>query len=280
METLSPSKGGSKILLLGRFKILKKLGEGRFGEVYLVEDLPTKKVYALKESKDPLFSRQLLDEAQNVLLLSHPNLVKLHHYFLSRDRKKVYLLYEYCNGGDLKTYAERKGGKLPFKEALKILRQVAEGLAYLHNLGFIHFDIKPENVLLKKEEGKALWKLGDFGLIKTRGFSGIFDVKGTVGYIAPEIFKGEVHRSSDVFSLGCLLYYMLTGHHPFKAETPAEELYLNKKGKVEAPQDLPEAFKPIFSKMVRINPFQRYRTAGELLKDIDKYLKEQSDGER
>ncbi len=266
--SLKGGKGGKVIEILGRFEIVKHLGEGRFGKVYLVRDKKNGKLFALKESKDPLFAKQLLEEAQNVLLLRHPHLVKLIHYFLSKDRKRIYLLYEYCDGGDLKQFVEKKGGFLTFKEALNILYQITDGLAYLHNLGFIHFDIKPENILLKKPN---LWKLGDFGLIKTRGFSGILDIKGTVGYIAPEVFKGEIHRSSDIFSLGCLLYYMLTGHHPFFSKNRREELLLNKRGIVKFPKGLPEDFKPIFSKMVRINPFLRYRTAKELLEDLKKY---------
>ncbi|NPB05235.1 MAG: serine/threonine protein kinase [Aquificae bacterium] len=271
MEALSPLKGGAGIAILGRFKPIKKLGEGRFGKVYLVEDLKTGEVYALKESKDPLFARQLLDEAQNVLLLHHPNLVRLHHYFLSKDRKRIYLLYEYCDGGDLKAFVEKLGRPLKFGEALDVLYQVASGLAYLHDHGYVHLDVKPENVLLKREGEKEVWKLGDFGLLKTRGFSGILDVKGTVGYIAPEVFKGEIHRSSDVFSLGCLLYYMLEGHHPFKAEDPRKELALNRRGIIRFPKGLEPAFRPVFAKMVKINPFLRYRTAGELLRDLEKF---------
>jgi len=268
MNLALSNKGGKAIEILGRFKPIKLLGEGRFGKVYLVKDIKNGKLYALKESKDPLYAKQLLDEAQNVFLINHPHLVRLYHYYLSRDKKKIYLLYEYCNGGDLKQLVERKNSPLPFNEAFNILYQVAEGLAYLHNLGFIHSDIKPENVLLKLPD---IWKLGDFGLIKPRGFSGILDIKGTVGYIAPEVFRGEIHRSSDIFSLGCLLYYMLTGKHPFNGKNYKEELLLNKKGVVKIPKFLPKGFKPIFSKMVKINPFLRYRTAAELLADLKKF---------
>lgn len=264
------TEGGGKIILLNRFKVLKKLGEGRFGNVYLVRDTRNGKTYALKEARDQLFLNQLLNEAQNMLLIDHPHLVKLHQYFISRRGRKIYILYEYCDGGDLKGYVEKKGGKLTVEEALRILKQVAQGLSYLHRLGYIHLDIKPENVLAKFKERKRIWKLGDFGLIKPRGYSGILDVKGTRGYIAPEVFRGEIHRSSDIFSLGCLFYYMLTGRHPFKAETPAEELKRNKEGKIHPPEGLPPELKEIFSKMVKINPFQRYRTADQLLTHLKK----------
>jgi len=265
---LSLQRGGANIDILGRYKLIKTLGEGRFGKVYLVKDKKSGELFALKESKDPTYFRQLLEEAQNVVLLNHPNLVKLHHYYLSRNRQRIYLLYEYCDGGDLKRFVETLNRPLEFREAFNILYQITKGLDYLHNLGYIHFDIKPENILLKKTN---TWKLGDFGLIKTRGFSGILDIKGTVGYIAPEVFKGEIHRSSDIFSLGCLLYYMLTGNHPFKADSPYKELSLNKKGEVKIPPNLPSDFKPIFSKMVKINPFLRYRTAAQLLAELNKY---------
>jgi len=113
MSTLISSKGGGEILLLGRFEVLKKLGEGRFGKVYLVRDRVKGDLYALKEAKDPIYIGQLLNEAQNVLLIDHPHLVKLYHYFTSRSGNRVYLLYEYCDGGDLKGYVGSKGGKLP-----------------------------------------------------------------------------------------------------------------------------------------------------------------------
>lgn len=269
MVNLLAKKGGGDILLLGRYEILEPIGEGRFGKVYKVREIKSGKIYALKVAKDPLYLNQLLNEAQNILFLNHPNLVKLYRYYLRRREGKVYLLYEFCDGGDLKREVEKKG-KLSPKEALKILKEVALGLAHLHRYGYIHLDIKPENILAKLERGKKVWKLGDFGLLKTRGFSGILDVKGTVGYIAPEVFKGEIHRSSDIFSLGCLLYYMLEGHHPFIGKTKEEELRKNKTGIVEIPKNLPQGWKGVFERMVKINPFQRYRTAQELLKELEK----------
>jgi len=84
------------------------------------------------------------------------------------------------------------------------------------------------------------------------------------------VFRGEIHRSSDIFSLGCLLYYMLEGHHPFKAKTKAQEQILNRKGVVPIPQSLPQEWKEVFQRMVKINPSERYRTAQELLADLKK----------
>ena len=223
----------------------------------------------LKISRDENLANYLLDEAQSVIFLKHPNLVRLYRYILSKAKNEVYLIYEFCDGGDLKSYVERKG-RLKLDEALGIIKQIAKGLAYLHNKGYIHSDIKPENVLAKYENGKLVWKLGDFSLLKTRGYSGILDIKGTVGYIAPEVFKGEIHRSSDIFSLGCLFYFTLKGVHPFASKNPQEELMKNKIGKVEIPEELPEDIKKVFRKMVALNYLDRYRTAGELLKDLER----------
>jgi len=255
--------------VLGRYEILSTLGEGRFGKIFKVRDLRTGEVYALKEAKDVNFAKNLLEEAQNVLLLDHPNLVKLYRYHLSRDRRKIYLVYEYCDGGDLGAYAAAKGGRLDLSEALEVLRQVTAGLAYLHSMGFIHMDIKPENVLSKLEDKKRIWKLGDFGLLKPRGYYGILDVKGTVGYIAPEVFRGEIHRSSDVYSLGCLLYFMLEGHHPFYDADKGRELAKNRAGKIEPPPALKGRLLEIFKRMTDPDPMRRYRTAGELLKELN-----------
>jgi len=258
------------ILFADRYEIVEKLGEGRFGRVYKVKDTKENgKFYVLKVSKDANLSGYLLDEAQSVLFLNHPNLVKLHKYIIPKGKNEIYLLYEFCDGGDLKNYVETKG-KLKLTEALDILKQIASGLAYLHKMGYIHSDIKPENILAKRKGSKFVWKLGDFSLIKTRGYSGILDIKGTVGYIAPEVFRGEIHRSSDVFSLGCVFYYILRGKHPFSAQTHAEELRKNKLGRVQIPPELPEELKKIFWKMVAPDYKERYRTSLELLKDLEK----------
>ena len=187
--------------------------------VYKVQDIHTGQIYALKVSKDPLYTDLLMKEAQSVLLFNHLNLVKLYSYFLSRDKKRIYLLYEYADGGDLKNFVTKRGGKLKLPEAVSILKQIARGLDYLHTKGYIHFDIKPENVLSKLAGGRV-WKLGDFGLLKTRGYSGILDIKGTVGFIAPEVFHGEIHRSSDIFSSAAFFTICWKGITPLKLPTP------------------------------------------------------------
>jgi serine/threonine-protein kinase len=257
MEDFKLSEGSSFL----KFHIIKPLGEGRFSKVYLVEK--DGQLYALKVSKNPEYNRLLIQEAQAVLLFNHPHLIKLYSYFHSKDYKRVYLLYEYADAGDLKKLVEKRG-KLSPKETLEILKHIVKGLTYLHSKGYIHFDIKPENVLGKRSREGIIWKLGDFGLIKSRGFSGILEIKGTVGFIAPEVFRGEIHRSSDIYSLGCLIFYMLKGHHPFKGKTKNEEIKKNKHGIVELDKNIPEKLRILLSKMLNPNPYKRFRTAWEL----------------
>ncbi|NPB07743.1 MAG: serine/threonine-protein kinase [Aquificae bacterium] len=257
-------------VILDYYRVLEVIGEGNFGVVYKVLALRGRykgKIFALKVASNPYALQYLWKEAQTLILFRHPNIISLQSYLYKKDKKELYLIYEYMDFGNLKDYVSSKG-KLSEDEALKVLRHVVNALEYLHSRGYIHSDVKPENVFGKKVLNTVLWKLGDFGMIRIRGDVSIIDVKGTVGFIAPEVFRGEIHRSSDLYSLGCLLYYMLTGKTPFEGETMQERKKKNKEGKVELPDGLSPKMKRLLGRLLEPDYTRRFRTA----KDLKEYM--------
>ncbi len=255
---------GDKIL--GLYEIIDIIGKGDFGYVYKVKGIAGRyrgKILALKVANDPYSIQYLWKEAQTLILLNHPNIISLQSYLYKKDKKELYLVYEFMDVGDLRDYVLSKGG-LSEEEALKILKHIVNGLCFLHSRGYIHSDIKPENIFGKKVLNSIVWKLGDFGFIKIRGSVSVIDVKGTVGYIAPEVFRGEIHRASDIYSLGCLFYFMIMKRDPFDVKDKREKVKLNKIGKVEIPSSLSDKVKNLMSRMLEVDISKRFRNAMEL----------------
>lgn len=253
-------------LILGYYKVLGTIGRGDFGVVYKVKGVKGRykgKILALKVASNPYGVEYLWKEAQTLILLNHPNIISLQSYLYKKDKGELYVLYELMDVGDLKEYVLSRGG-LSEEEALKVLWNVTNGLAFLHSRGYIHSDIKPENIFGKKVLRSVVWKLGDFGLLKIRGSVSIIDVKGTLGYIAPEVFRGEIHRSSDIFSLGCLLYFTLFTKDPFHAEDRKEKLRRNKEGIYEIPEGVSPKVRELLGRMLEVDYRRRFRTAQEL----------------
>ncbi len=253
-------------LILGYYRVLGIIGRGSFGIVYKVRGERGRyrgKILALKVASNPYGVEYLWKEAQTLILFNHPNIISLQSYLYKKDKGELYVLYELMDVGDLKEYVLSEGG-LSEAEALKVLRNITEGLIFLHSRGYIHSDIKPENVFGKRVLNSVVWKLGDFGLLKIRGSVSILDVKGTLGYIAPEVFRGEIHRSSDIFSLGCLLYFTLFGRDPFHHEDRKEKMRRNKEVVYEIPPDVSPRIGALLSRMLERDPARRFRTAMEL----------------
>lgn len=254
-------------LILGTYQVLSLLGKGTFGDVYKVKVLRGRyrgKIMALKVAKNAEVLPYLWKEVQTLLLLNHPHIISLQSYLYKKDRGELYVLYELMDVGDLKDYVKNKG-TLQENEALKVLLHVARGLEFLHGRGYIHGDIKPENIFGKKVLRDIVWKLGDFGLVRIRGSQSVIDVKGTVGYIAPEVFRCEIHRSSDIFSLGCVLHFMLTGRDPFECINKKQKLKRNKEGSYTLDDALPERIKRLLGIMLSGDHSKRFRTAKELI---------------
>lgn len=200
--------------LLGKYRIVKWLGGGQFGDVYLAEDTLLELEFALKVSRmRPGDVRMLMGEARLLASLSHPNIVR----FYSADKidDQFVLVTEYVNGSSLREALEK--GRMDISDALRIELRILEALAYAHEKGLVHRDLKPENVLIS-EKGDV--KVADFGLSRFMSERSLAaSVAGTPYYMAPEAWQGRFLKESDIWSAGVILYEMLTGTLPFKGKS-------------------------------------------------------------
>ncbi len=201
---------------ISHYKILEKLGEGGMGVVYKAQDTKLNRTVALKFLPEHISSSEqdtarFMQEAQAAASLNHPNICTIHG--IEEDTGKHFIVMEFVDGQTL----QEKKSSLSMKQALDIGIQIADGLAAAHEKGIVHRDIKPENIMIRKD-GRV--QVMDFGLAKLRGASRLTkegSTIGTAGYMSPEQVQGqETDHRSDIFSLGVLLYEMLSGQPPFK----------------------------------------------------------------
>jgi serine/threonine protein kinase len=264
---------------MGSYRITEQLGRGGMATVYkayhpVLDRYVAVKVLPRYFTHDPTFFERFLQEAQAVARLRHHNIMQV--YDFGREGDIPYLVMEYLPGGTLQ---ERLGKPLPLGEALRITRQVADALGYAHKQGIIHRDVKPSNVLLTKE-GDAV--LSDFGIAKiveslvslTKTGVGV----GTPEYMAPEQGQGlPVDGRSDLYSLGVVLYEMVTGQAPYSAETPLAIVLKHINDPLPLPRRvnpaIPEAVERIILTCLAKNPADRYQTGADLVQAIDGVLK-------
>lgn len=214
---------------IGKFQILRPLGKGAMGEVFLAVDPLIGRHVAIKtirgvEAEGADARGRFQREAQAAGQLSHPNLVGIHEF--GEDDGLLYLAMEYVEGEDLEKLLAR-GGLLP-QELLEVLAQVCEGLAYAHGKGVLHRDIKPSNIRVVKEGTSLKAKVMDFGIARLHNseLTGLGTLLGTFGYMAPEYVQtGKPDPRSDLFAVGVILYEALAGHRPFEGDTTATVLY-------------------------------------------------------
>jgi serine/threonine protein kinase len=222
---LGPAQGPDELGRLGPYRVLKLLGRGGMGMVFEAEDVQLKRRVALKTLKPDVAAdadnrRRFLREAQAMAALEHDHVVSV--YQVGEDRGFPYLAMKLLPGESLEDRLNRADGRLDVAEALRIGREIAEGLAAAHERGLIHRDVKPANVLL--EAGRDRVKLVDFGVARGAdeevSASDANMMFGTPAYMAPEQAAGKhLDHRADLFSLGCVLYRMTTGELPFKGRT-------------------------------------------------------------
>ena len=263
-------------LLNNRYKLVDHIGTGGMAEVYRAHDTLLDREVAVKILhkqfvSDETFIAKFKREAKAAAKLSHPCIVNVFDVGHSEDIN--FIVMEYVAGGTLKQEIE-KYGRLSYKDAIKIAIDVASALNHAHIRGLVHCDIKPHHILIDSE-GKA--KVADFGIARVMATATATlnnnDVMGSVHYVSPEQAAGKsVTAQSDIYSLGIVLFEMLTGRVPFEAETPVAVALRHVKDNPpllrEFNPDIPPVLESIVSKTLAKNPSDRYRTANELINEL------------
>jgi serine/threonine-protein kinase len=265
--------------VLGDFQVLRRLGQGGMGQVYLAEQISLKRKVALKLLRPDLAAdaaalQRFKAEAEAVARATHANIVQV--YAIGEAEGLHYMALEYVEGRNLREYLEKKGPP-EVLVALSIIRQVASALQRASELGIIHRDIKPENILLTR---KGEVKVTDFGLSRCFGGerrpvsltqSGV--AMGTPLYMSPEQVEGKpVDPRTDIYSFGVTCYHMLAGQPPFQGQSPFEvavqHVQAEPRPLAEIRPDLPPALCAVVHKMMAKRPEDRYQTAREIVQDV------------
>lgn len=260
-----------------RYEIIGKIGAGGMSDVYKARDHILGRNVAIKVlkqefSEDVNFVVKFRTEAQSAAGLEHPNIVNI--YDVGSESGMHYIVMEYVEGVTLKTYIEKKG-QLTYKEAVSIAIQISRGIEAAHAKNIIHRDIKPQNILISTE-GKA--KVTDFGIAKAVSSNTInADVMGSVHYASPEQARnGFVDGKSDIYSLGIVMYEMVTGRVPFDGETTVSIAIQHLQEEMKSPRtyakDLPVSLEKVILKCTQKSPDRRYNDVSELLADLKQVL--------
>ena len=267
-------------VLGGRFRIVRLLGQGGMARVYLARDLRSGRQVAVKALKeefntDQEFVRRFDTEARAASSLNHPNIVKV--LGVGEEEGTRYMIQEYIEGTSLKDMIEHYG-RLDWRVAVPIGQQIALALEHAHQAGIIHRDIKPHNILVTPER-QAL--VTDFGIARANNSNTITlaggNAMGSVHYFSPEQAKGGVMGAgADIYSLGILFYEMLTGDVPFDGESSVavaiKHLQEEARHPCELCPDIPRGLGDIIMKCIQKSTRQRYRSARELIDELDAFL--------
>lgn len=265
---------------LGQYQILWKLGEGGMGEVYLAEHQLLKRPCALKlirpeSGSDPVALARFEREVQSAARLAHPNTIEIYDYGHTDDGTFYYVM-EYLQGLSLSDLV-RQAGPLPPGRLIYLFRQVCAGLAEAHSLGLVHRDLKPANVFVAVRGGESdVAKVLDFGLVKLTqdqgavALTGQMTVSGTPLYMAPEQAVGDrsLDARADIYALGAMMYFALTGRPPFSGESPFEVMMAHARDSVVAPSQIrpgvPDDLDCVILRCLAKKPDERFPTVRAL----------------
>ncbi|HJQ50777.1 MAG TPA: Stk1 family PASTA domain-containing Ser/Thr kinase [Gaiellaceae bacterium] len=260
----------------GRYRIQRKLGAGGMADVYLAEDQELGRRVAIKilngrHANDDQFIERFRREAKNAAALNHPNIVSIYDRGEAEDT--YYIAMEFLDGRTLKELIVSRGAA-PINVAIEYARQILSALRFAHRHGIVHRDIKPHNVLVDAE-GRV--KVTDFGIARagTSQMTETGSIVGTAQYLSPEQARGgEVDPRSDLYSLGVVLYELLTGKTPFDGETPVEIAMKHLSNAPQPPSKLRPEIPPELDKVVlralAKNPDERYQSADEMEADLER----------
>jgi serine/threonine protein kinase len=264
----------------GRYEVVRALGAGGMGCVYLARDSVLSREVALKvlderHAETEEFVERFRREARAAASLSHPNIVAVYDYG-EDERGAPYIAMEHVAGGTLKDRI-KETGKLPPRVAAGVALQIASALEAAHESGIVHRDVKPENVLVT-EDGNV--KVADFGIARAAEATAVTatsTVLGSVRYLSPEQASGgEVGPASDLYSLGVVLYEMLSGEVPFEAHNPIATAMRHLTETPAPPREfeprIPAALEAVTLKLLVKDPPDRYPSAGALAEDLERLL--------
>ena len=265
---------------LDRYHILEQLGEGGMATVYKAYDTRLERDVAIKVIRRGAFPADHLEqilkrferESKALAGLSHTNIVKVMDY--GEHEGSPYMVLEYLPGGTLK---QKLGKPIPWKESIQLLLPIAKALGYAHEQGIVHRDIKPSNILLTSKNQPLLTDFGIAKILESRELTTLTGSSvgvGTPEYMAPEQWTGKADVQSDVYSLGIVLYEMVTGRKPYVADTPAAILLKQATEPLPPPSryvpDLPEGVERILIKALSKDPKERYQNMAEFASAMEK----------
>ncbi len=269
----------------GRYEIKEIIGVGGMAHVYKAYDNIDDRIVAVKILKEEYlqneeFTRRFKNESKAIAILSHPNIVKV--YDVSFGDKMQYIVMEYIDGITLKEYIEGQA-EFKWKEAVHFTVQILRALQHAHDKGIVHRDIKPQNIMLLPD---GTIKVADFGIARfsrqdIRTTRSNDKAIGSVHYISPEQARGEItDEKADIYSVGVMLYEMLTGKLPFEADSAVSVAIMQMQSEAQPPRQInaaiPEGLEDITVKAMQKDTSKRYQSAAEMLYDIDEFKKNPS----
>jgi serine/threonine protein kinase len=270
-----------------RYQIIEELGKGGMGRVYKVLDKEVNAKVALKLIKPEIASdKKTIERFRNELKvardISHKNVCRM--YDLGKEEGAYYITMEYVSGEDLKSFI-RRSGIISVGKAISIANQVCEGLLEAHRLGVVHRDLKPQNIMIDKEGNARIMDFGIARSLRAKGITGSGVMIGTPEYMSPEQVDGkEVDQRADIYSLGVILYEMITGQVPFEGDTPFS-IGVKQKSEIPRPpkeinEQIPEDLSHVILKCMEKDKEKRYQSVGELHYELTSLEKSAPTSER
>ena len=243
---------------LGNYKVERRIGTGGQADVYLALDTALRRRVAIKVFFS--LAAPLLEEARVIATLDHPNIVRVYH--VEPRAEKRYMAIEYLDGGSIENLVKRAGPLQPVR-AMRFALAMAEGLKHAHNLGVVHRDIKPKNLLVSRE---GQLKIADFGFaFRIESQTEVDGIRGTPKYMPPETWLGKKSTPrSDVYSAGGCLFYMIAGHAPWECETVREMRIAHLEQNLERPPGIPDSIWNVIERCMAKDPQDRPASANML----------------